>query len=489
MLLIAACLAAAACNSSGDRTATCGPLTGTAITAAHAAGPARLCGRLQIAADAAARDATGPIVLSWFRPDEQKRFRGGRLPPNDLLEALMERGRIVTGARLARGGVEYSLDYPGGDAVVLAIADLRHDFWATLFGGGAGNFVGVSAVGGARARTDVPLELVTEHDPGPPPERCQGARFELVKIDAPEVAGAIGNDTARRLCVWLPASYAAEPARRYPVVYILPGFASGDVAYLVGNRDLRKTADALAHDGAGEAILVGVDTATRHGSTYFTDSAAGGAWARFVRERMVPEIDHRYRTVATSAGRAVLGHSTGGFNAISLALRFPDLFGTAAASAPDPLDFEGWMLGPDGRVRPRWLAWTRLEAAVGGIGQMVSYAAAWSAEAPPSPRAYPFDLETGAVRAADWAAWRAQSPLRLLDDPDRVAAIRSNLDGRIFITVGKADEFGLFEPAQRFSARLAELGIAHELHATEGTHGGDQTAGLQAALTFAIRRR
>ena len=75
----------------------------------------------------------------------------------------------------------------------------------------------------------------------------------------------------------------------------------------------------------------------------------------------------------------------------------------------------------------------------------------------------------------------------MLDDPRRVLAVRERLGGRLFITVGKKDEFGLHDPAQRFSARLGELGIDHTFRSSEGGHGSDQQAGLTAALTFAIR--
>jgi hypothetical protein len=88
---------------------------------------------------------------------------------------------------------------------------------------------------------------------------------------------------------------------------------------------------------------------------------------------------------------------------------------------------------------------------------------------------------------SSWAAFRANSPLRLLDDPARQRAVRGGLDGRIFVTAGKGDEFGLTAPMQRFAGRLEELGIRHEMQTTAGGHGSDSQAGLEAALAFVIR--
>lgn len=376
--------------------------------------------------------------------------------------------------------MEFALDYPGGDAVVLAVIDHQHAFWPTMFGAGAGNFLGVSAPAvevtpGVR-KAEVKLAVVQSR--GPQPEGCTGDRMELVRLAAPDVAGSIGNDTSRRLCVLLPPSYAKDPSRRYPVVYLLPGFASDDSAYLRGNNDVRPKVDALAASGGGEAIVVGVDTSTKHGSTYFTDSAAGGQWNAFV-PKMVSEIDRRYRTRPDAKSRAVVGHSTGGFNAVSLALRHPDLFTVIGASAPDGLDFEAWLTSADHRVRPMWLAWSRLESAVGGIGQILSYAAAWS----PPAEVFPFDLDSGVMNASPWAKWQAQSPMRMLDDATFVETLRRVLGGRIFLTVGKADEFGLHEPTLLFDARLTELRIPHQLTVTEGGH---DSKNVQPVLLLAI---
>jgi S-formylglutathione hydrolase len=439
----------------------CGALKGIATRAGVKSQAAQLCVHLASTGPLPARPAT--VVLAWFRPQEKARFANGLYPPTALLEAFLERARVIPEVTLG-GQTELALDYPGGDAVVLAVVDFEHAFWPTMFGGGEGNFIGVSAPAAA-GRAEVALAPTPSN--GARPEGCAGERFELVRLDGP--------GGARRLCVFIPASYAAQPTRRYPVVFLLPGFASEDIAYLRGRQDVRPKVDELARSGGGEAIVVGVDTSTRFGSTYFTDTSADGRWDSFV-PTMIAEIDRRYRTRAEARSRAVVGHSTGGFNAVSLALRHPDLFTVVGASAPDALDLEGWLT--EGKVvRPKWLAWSRLEHAVGGMGQFVSYAAAWS------DQAFPYDLDSGELRAVPWKQWLAHSPLRLLDDAAAVEQVRKVLGGRIFLIAGRHDDFDLFAPTERFAARLTELQIPHQFTVVDGGHDSQN---VQAAVVFAI---
>lgn len=447
----------------------CGAPSGIATRPTRQTG--KLCVRLVLAPrSAAAKPAT--VVLVWYRPEEKARFQNGVYPPFDLLQAFIDRARVVPNVTLGEK-TELAVDYPGGDAVVLAIADLNQTFWPTMFGGGAGNFIGVSAVA-VQNQVEVKLNAIASR--GAPSEGCAGERMELVRLEAPDVAGTIGNDTSRRLCVLLPVSYAKESARRYPVVYLLPGFASADTVYLRGNQDVRAKVDALAASGGGEAIIVGVDTSTKHGSTYFTDTEVGGKWDAFAL-KMTAEIDRRYRTRAEAKSRAVTGHSTGGFNAVFLGLRHPELFTVIGASAPDGLDIDAWLTDDDKRVRPMWLGWSRLESAVGGMGQMLSYNAAWS------PAGFPFDLDTGVLTAAPWTQWQAHSPMRMLDDAAKVETVRRVFGGRMFLTVGKRDEFGLYDPTARFEARLTELRIPHQFVVTEGGHDSQN---VHPAVLFAI---
>jgi hypothetical protein len=118
---------------------------------------------------------------------------------------------------------------------VVAIVDRTKAFWPTMFGGGSGNLIGAGDASNGHAA--VKVNAIPE--PGPQKDACAGNRLELIKLHDPAVADAFGSDPDRRACVFLPASYAADASKRYPIVYLLPGFASTDTAgrpHLPGRR-------------------------------------------------------------------------------------------------------------------------------------------------------------------------------------------------------------------------------------------------------------
>ena len=434
---------------------------------------------------AAARHPTGRLVVWWEAANPPKGNGFARLL------ALIPRFRVL---RVGGGpaAVPFSLDAaPGAGAVrVHALLETRGKFWNSVLGARTGDWRGVSPITRAGA-APVRLHLVPGKKPGAPPkEYCQGPRFVLLTVDAPHVAGTLGNSTRRRLCAHLPRSYRTRPDGRYPVVYLFSGLGSTDRAYMRGNGRLTTVADSLTD----EVILVAVDTSTVSGSTYFSNSPIAGRWADFI-SAAVAHVDGRLRTIAAPRGRGTLGQSTGGFNALALALSRPDLFSAAAASAPDGLDFDVWLTEatPSGRrLKRRWLDWLRIEAALfeadrRQAGQFLSYAVAWS---PAGDRvAWPADLETGAIKPAVWRRWLARTPPGLLRDPARAARARAVLNGRILLAVGKHDEFDLYRPTLAFSSALRQRhGIDHTTIIGDGAHGRGQPRRLATGLRFVAAR-
>ena len=154
----------------------------------------------------------------------------------------------------------------------------------------------------------------------------------------PLVAEATGR--THHVYVRLPEGYEEQPARRWPVVYLL----DGDSLFPL----LAPTHLFLAYDeGLPEAIVVGIayggfDPAINRRSHDFTAQGAdtapdqGGAadFLRFLRSQLLPAVEGRYR--ADPSRRVLLGQSRGGYFVLWSALRDPDLFWGRIASNPSP---------------------------------------------------------------------------------------------------------------------------------------------------------
>jgi enterochelin esterase family protein len=299
------------------------------------------------------------------------------------------------------------------------------------------------------------------------------------------VGNPLGDPSARRVAVWLPPSYDSAPERRYPVIYWLAGYAGTGEQMFAGTPwqpGLGERLDRLAASGAmGEAIVVAPDCFTRWGGAQYLDSFAIGDYETHLVREVVPAIDARFRTVAARGSRAIGGKSSGGFGALVLAMRNPDLVCAVASHAGD-MAFELSAL-PDLPVAARTL---RRHGGVAGFLRnfessekkgaadfttmmVLAEAGAYSPE--PGREhgvALPFDLDTGEI---DWTVWqrcKAWDPIEKLATHAE-ALRRMKL---IFIDAGTRDEHNLDLGARIFVRRLQTLGIACEHQEFDDGHRG-----------------
>ena len=153
------------------------------------------------------------------------------------------------------------------------------------------------------------------------------------------------------IVVYLPPSYDAAPLRRYPVAYYLHGHSGSETDWTTSGR-LGDVMDSLAARGAPEMIVVMPDGDDGWWTTW---NALGDAecarlhregagnepaatycvpWPKYdewVARDLVARVDSAYRTIPAREHRAVAGLSMGGYGAVTLALRYDDVFCAAAS--------------------------------------------------------------------------------------------------------------------------------------------------------------
>jgi len=74
-------------------------------------------------------------------------------------------------------------------------------------------------------------------------------------------------------------------------------------------------------------------TGSTNGS-FYVNSPVSGNWEDCLIEEIIPYVDAGYRTLAQAESRGICGFSMGGFGAMNLALRHPDVFAAVYAMSP-----------------------------------------------------------------------------------------------------------------------------------------------------------
>jgi enterochelin esterase-like enzyme len=126
---------------------------------------------------------------------------------------------------------------------------------------------------------------------------------------------------ADHYAVYLPPQYATG-SMHYPVIYFLHGLPATPDAY----KQIGVIAQAVEQSGH-QAIVVGVQGA-RGGDTdpEWRDWGPGRRWEKATANELVRVIDGRYRTIASRAGRLLVGISAGGYGATLIADHYPGAY-------------------------------------------------------------------------------------------------------------------------------------------------------------------
>jgi putative tributyrin esterase len=265
--------------------------------------------------------------------------------------------------------------------------------------------------------------------------------------------------TRKTVVVYLPPSYATQPARRFPVAYYLHGLWGAETDW-TRQGALARTMDSLAAAGRPEMIVVMPDG---DDGWYTTWNALGryGACRReappgrtdetverycvpwpkyddYVARDLVAFVDSTYRTRADRAHRGIAGLSMGGYGAVSLALGYPDVFAAAWSHS----GILATMVLPDstGVVRE---ARTIDELRAGRAGSWFSLAPAFG---------------------EDTLGWRARDPATIA----RRALARGATLPALGFDVGRDDPY--LPNNRAFHRALDSLGVRHEYVERPGRH-------------------
>jgi putative tributyrin esterase len=144
------------------------------------------------------------------------------------------------------------------------------------------------------------------------PARAEGPAVRTVEFTSPSVGRAMKYNVA------LPPDYETS-GRRYPVVYLLHGLTSNYTAWaaLGAPRAAQPYGMIVVMPDAGNSWYV---------NWAETEGDRPNRWEDYLVKDLIGHVDASFRTIARREGRAINGLSMGGYGALMLGLRHPELF-------------------------------------------------------------------------------------------------------------------------------------------------------------------
>ncbi len=330
-------------------------------------------------------------------------------------------------------------------------------------------------------------------------------RVEMRPFESAALAGNPAADPhVREVPVYLPPSWDA-PGARFPVLFLLAGFCGRGQQYLETHPWDPGVAvlfdRAVAAGRAPPAILVMPDCFTRLGGSQYVNSSYLGNYEHHVAKELTAFVDEHYPTIP--GRRAVVGKSSGGFGALHLAMRHPEVFPVAASISGDvhfelchAKSFTDCLRGlvPHGGDPARFLTAFAEDPRLDGGGHDVINVLAMCACYSPNPASplgfdLPFDLHTGERIPRVWERWLEFDPLHACE---RYAENLGRLE-LLHLECGVMDEYDLQFGLRLLVKRLGALGVPHVHEEHEASHRhidhryGMLLPRLIAALTRARR--
>ena len=273
----------------------------------------------------------------------------------------------------------------------------------------------------------------------------------------------------RDVTVYLPPSYTGDQARRYPTVYLLHGYGGRDDTFNGRLAQLPGSADKLAAaQGFSELIVVMPNAFSLHKGSMYSNSVTTGDWESFVAQDLVAYVDSHYRTIANRMSRGLAGHSMGGYGAVRIGMKRPEVFSSlyimSACCLTANLNPRPEAMAPAEAIKTREQAEEAARAPGFGASVNLASAAAWSPNPNNPPLYLDLPVKDGKVRPDIVAKWKANAPLEMLEQYS--AGLKAFY--AIAIDVGTKDN--LVTSNNQLHELMTRLKVAHHYEEYDGDH-------------------
>ena len=158
--------------------------------------------------------------------------------------------------------------------------------------------------------------------------------------------------------VLLPFGWSTHPNAHYPLVIHHGHFPSNmaadgwretqpDAGVTAQQRPQQEAAYQFYKDWNGPNFPRMIHVLVQHPTPYFDDSYAvnsanNGPYGDAITNDLLPLLEKQFRGIGQGWARAMVGGSTGGWEAFGVQVMYPDAYNGAWALCPDPIDFRSY---------------------------------------------------------------------------------------------------------------------------------------------------
>lgn len=270
---------------------------------------------------------------------------------------------------------------------------------------------------------------------GDGPSRRQSSRAGLQNLEFQECEFASKNlaDGTGRCGVYLPKGWSdpANKDRTWPLVVWLHGFGGYDE--FQGSGGAQKLDEMRGKGEIPEMVFAAFEApGGRRGRSVYVNGEQGGKVEDAIVTDLVAAMVERFHASKAREQHAIMGVSIGGFGALKIAMRHPDVFAAVGAHSSAIFD-------DDPSKLPQQYQRQVDRAMQMGLGEVFGD---------------PIDKEK----------WAREMPMGIVRHAEKGAF--ANL--RIYFDAGTADRYGFAEPNLWLSELLYDKGVEHTFRLVEG---------------------
>ncbi|MEO0335345.1 MAG: alpha/beta hydrolase-fold protein [Pseudomonadota bacterium] len=301
-------------------------------------------------------------------------------------------------------------------------------------------------------------------------------------VDSEALKGnPLGDPHVRKNPMLLPKG--DTPKGGWPIVFVLSGFAgNGTKAFNEKGfeQNYPQEIDDLASRGkAPLAVYIFVDAWTKWGGSQFINSNSVGSYEDYIACDLVAGVKDYVEASDKPENWIVVGGSSGGYGALHLGSRYPNVFGRVAAIAPDSF-FEASLLPDIYKALPVIHKMGGLQEVKSSLeeGKLLNSRSGFSVlNAIAMCRCYlpmdnkegfefPVDIDTGVRIEERWQRLKEQDPVVFLHQrKDKVEKLKA-----IYVDVGLFDQYNLQFGGRQIRQCLRPMGVDLTYTEFEGSH-------------------